>query len=86
MNGLKIIDQLEFANAHPNGKTPFGRDEYINKMKILTKNIIHKQEENRFINLIGNLEKLKSNEIKTLNIVCKEKHLDFKKNNIKGIF
>ena len=86
MNGLKIIDQLEFANAHPNGKTPFGRDEYINKMKILTKNIIHKQEENRFINLIGNLEKLKSNEIKTLNIVSKEKHLDFKKNNIKGIF
>ena len=86
MNGVKIIDQLEFANAHPNGKTPFGRDEYINKMKILTKNIIHKQEENRFINLIGNLEKLKSNEIKTLNIVCKEKYLDFKKNNIKGIF
>ena len=86
MNGLKIIDQLEFANAHPNGKTPFGREEYINKMKILTNNIIHRQEENRFLNLIGNLEKLKSNEVKTLNIVCKEKHLDLKKNNIKGIF
>jgi 2-methylcitrate dehydratase len=86
MNGVKIIDQLEFANAHPNGKTPFGRDEYINKMKILANNIIHTQEENRFLDLINNLEKLKSNEIKNLNIVCKEKHLDLKKNNIKGIF
>ena len=55
-------------------------------MKILANNIIHTQEENRFLDLIGNLEKLKSNEIKNLNIVCKEKHLDFKKNNIKGIF
>jgi hypothetical protein len=36
--------------------------------------------------LIGNLEKLKPNEVKTLNIFCKEKHLDLKKNNIKGIF
>ena len=86
MNGEKIIDQLEFANAHPNGKTPFGRDEYINKMKILANNIIHTQEENRFLDLIGNLEKLKSYEIKNLNIVCKEKYLDLKKNNIKGIF
>ena len=33
-----------------------------------------------------NLEKLKPNEVKTLNSVCKEKHLDLKKNNIKGIF
>lgn len=86
MNGVKIIDQIEFANAHPNGETPFGRDEYINKMKILNNNIIPKKEENRFLNLIGNLEKLKPNEVKTLNIVCKEKHLDLKKNNIKGIF
>ena len=44
MNGVKIIDQIEFANAHPNGETPFGRDEYINKMKILNNNIIPKKE------------------------------------------
>ena len=66
MNGVKIIDQIEFANAHPNGETPFGRDEYINKMKILNNNIIPKKEENRFLNLIGNLEKLKPNEVKTI--------------------
>jgi 2-methylcitrate dehydratase len=86
MNGSKIIDQIEFANAHPNGETPFGRDEYINKMKVLVNNKIKTQEENRFLDLIDNLEKLKSNEIKNLNVVCKEKHLDLKKNNIKGIF
>ena len=55
-------------------------------MKILNNNIVHRQEENRFLNLIANLEKLKPNEVKTLNIVCKEKHLDLKKNNIKAIF
>ena len=51
--------------------------------------IIVYQNDNKsdlFLDLIGNLEKLKSNEIKNLNIVCKEKHLDLKKNNIKGIF
>ena len=85
-NGEKIIDQLEFANAHPNGKTPFRRKEYINKMKSLFTNIVNKKEEIRFLNQIENLEKLKSDEIKILNVSCDEKHINLEKNKIKGIF
>jgi 2-methylcitrate dehydratase len=85
-NGEKIIDQLEFANAHPNGKTPFRRKEYINKMKSLFTNIVNKKEEIKFLNQIENLEKLKSDEIKILNVGCDEKHINLEKNKIKGIF
>ena len=35
---------------------------------------------------IENLEKLKSDEIKILNVSCDEKHINLEKNKIKGIF
>ena len=85
-NGEKIVDQLEFANAHPSGKTPFKRPEYIKKMKPLFKDMIDSKEEARFLNLIENLAKLNSNEVKQLNITCDKNKINFEKNSIKGIF
>jgi len=41
-DGSKIEDQLGIADAHPNGKKPFKRENYINKFKTLTANIIDK--------------------------------------------
>jgi len=34
-DGSKIEDQLGIADAHPNGKRPFKREDYINKFKLL---------------------------------------------------
>ncbi len=85
-DGTKIAKQLDFANAHPSGKTPFERREYIKKMKPLISDFVSQQEESKFINLISNLENLDSNEIKALNITCDKGEVDLSKNKIKGIF
>ncbi len=83
-NGKKISEQLERADAHPYGARPFKRKDYINKFKILTKNIIFRKESLRFIKIVENLRKLKNGQLGKLNIEVNKKYL--KKNNKKGIF
>ena len=85
-NNDKITDQLDYANAHPKGKTPFVRENYINKMKKLFKNIVEEKEEKRFLNLIDNLSNLNQDEVKRLNVNCKEGFLNLDNNKIKGIY
>ena len=83
-NRKKISEQLEKADAHPYGARPFKRKDYINKFKILTKNIIFHKESLRFIKIVQNLRKLKNGQLGKLNIEVNKKYL--KKNNKKGIF
>ena len=83
-NRKKISEQLEKADAHPYGARPFKRKDYINKFKILTKNIIFRKESLRFIKIVQNLRKLKNGQLGKLNIEVNKKYL--KKNNKKGIF
>ena len=83
-NGKKISEQLEKADAHPYGLRPFKRKNYINKFKILTKNIISHKESLRFIKIVQNLKKLKNGQLSKLNIEVNKKYL--KTNNKKGIF
>ena len=74
-NGSTITDQINVADAHPAGKRPFGRKEYINKFKTLTDGIITKQESDRFLKIVQNLRKLKSKDLKKLNIQVKNKDI-----------
>ena len=67
-NGSTISEEINVADAHPAGKRPFGRKEYINKFKILTDNIISKKESKRFLKCVQNLRKLKSKDLKGLNV------------------
>ena len=83
-NGKKISEQLERADAHPFGSRPFKRINYINKFKVLTKNIISVKESLRFLKNVQNLKKLKSGQLGKLNIEVDKKYL--KKNNKRGIF
>jgi len=47
-NGSKITEEIRVADAHPNGKKPFKRKDYINKFETLTKFIIDEEESKRF--------------------------------------
>ena len=67
-DGSKIEDQLSIADAHPNGKRPFKREDYIKKFKTLTTNIISDEETDRFLNDIQNLKKINKSELRKLNI------------------
>jgi 2-methylcitrate dehydratase len=67
-NGKIISEEINVADAHPAGKRPFGRKEYINKFKTLTNGLISKKESARFLKLVQNLKKLKPSDLKHLNI------------------
>ncbi len=67
-DGSKIEDQLGIADAHPNGKRPFKRQNYINKFKTLTANIIDQKESERFLEDVQNLKEINKSELHKLNV------------------
>jgi len=67
-DGSKIEDQLGIADAHPNGKRPFKRENYINKFKTLTANIINQKESERFLEDVQNLKEITKSELHKLNV------------------
>ena len=84
-NGSKLVEEINVADAHPAGKRPFKREQYINKFKILTKGIITKKESERFLRTVQNLKTLKSKDLKKLNIQVIPK-LNIRKNPKKAFF
>ena len=84
-NGKTISEEINVADAHPAGKRPFGRKEYINKFKTLTDGIITKNESARFLKVVQNLRKLKAKDLKGLNIEVMPK-VKSKSKRSKGIF
>ena len=71
-NGSKIVEEISVADAHPNGKNPFKRKDYIKKFKTLTNGIIEISESERFLNDVQNLRNLNKSELNKLNIQLKE--------------
>lgn len=67
-NGEKITGEKKLADAHPFGKKPFKREDYINKFLTLSSDIIPEKEQNRFLDLVQNLEKLSPDEVCQLNV------------------
>ena len=67
-DGSKIIEEREVADAHPSGKRPFRRSNYIDKFDMLTDGIISKKEAKRFLQLVQNLKNLKAKDIAQLNV------------------
>ena len=70
-DGSKIKSKLEVADAHPNGKRPFKREDYIRKFKTLTENIIDYKESENFLNNVQSLRELGKSELHKLNIEAK---------------
>ena len=84
-NGSTISDEINVADAHPAGRKPFGRKEYINKFLTLTSGIITNNESKRFLKSVQNLKKLKPKDLKSLNIEVIQK-INNKHKKSKGIF
>ena len=82
-DGSSISEEIKVADAHPAGKRPFERSQYIEKFRTLTDGIISEKESERFLTLVQNLKKLNAKDIQELNIEVKIK----KGNKVKkGIF
>ena len=76
-DGSKIKSSLDVANAHPNGSRPFKRENYINKFRILTENIIDQKESERFLNNAQSLRELGKSELYKLNIELKSEFKNY---------
>ena len=63
-----ISQEINVADAHPSGKRPFGREQYINKFITLTKGLISNNASDRFLKTVQNLKNLKSKDLDGLNI------------------
>ena len=84
-DGSIVSDELGIADAHPNGKRPFVRSNYVEKFKTLTDDIISVKESKKFLRNIQNLKKLSARDIQKLNIEVKKGN-KIKKLSEKGIF
>ena len=79
-DGSVISEEINVADAHPSGKRPFRRKQYIEKFKSLTDGLISTKETKRFLNLVQNLRSLKSSDLRALNIEIGSQFRKFKRN------
>ena len=79
-DGSKIVEERGVADAHPSGQRPFRRSNYIEKFNMLTDGIISQKESKRFLSLVQNLKKLKSKDVRKLNVEVMSKHYKKSKN------
>ena len=67
-DGSKIVEEKRVADAHPSGHRPFRRSNYIEKFKMLTDDLISKNESKRFLDLVQNLKSLSPKEVNQINV------------------
>jgi 2-methylcitrate dehydratase len=75
-DGTQISERLDNPNAHYLGAHPFQRPDYINKLAVLTEEVLPTVERKRFIDLVERLPQLSSNEVRQLNPVILEENLE----------
>jgi 2-methylcitrate dehydratase len=85
-DGKKLVDEIALADAHPLGAKPFARADYINKFKVLTEDLISREESDRFIDTAQQLAELSAEELKGLNIVLPGGRLTCAVRDKRGIF
>ncbi len=72
-NGTRISDEINVADAHPSGRRPFQRKQYIKKFESLTEGLISAKESQRFLEIVQNLRKLKPSQLSYLNLKTTQK-------------
>ncbi|ATJ89953.1 2-methylcitrate dehydratase [Acetobacter senegalensis] len=68
-DGRVLEEEQAVANAHPLGRTPWQRADYIRKFKTLTEDLISPSESERFLELVQRLPDLKPADLLALDLV-----------------
>ncbi len=82
-DGSKLEGEIAVANAHPLGKRPFGKDDYINKFKVLTRDVVDPQQGDRFLQAATKAGDLLPGELHKLNVALLDSTL---RKGMSGIF
>ncbi len=67
-DGRELVDALGVADAHPAGARPFGRAEYVAKLRTLASDYVADAEQDRFLALAERLPELTADEVLALNL------------------
>ena len=62
-DGRTLVDELAVADAHPLGRSPFGRRDYLQKFRELSLGIVPGFEQERFLHTIERLPRLSANDL-----------------------
>ncbi|MEX3610230.1 MmgE/PrpD family protein [Rothia sp. LK2588] len=69
-DGTVFAEEIAVADAHPLGARPFGREQYITKLRTLAEGKVSESELNRFIDAAENLSSLGAGELDALNVTA----------------
>jgi 2-methylcitrate dehydratase len=69
-DGARISERLDNPNAHYLGKKPFGRPDYVRKLRALSEGVAEEGEIDRFVGLVERLPALSPAEVGQLNPVA----------------
>ncbi len=75
-DGSTIIDELAVANAHTLGATPWKRDDYVRKFRVLTEGILARAEAERFLDAVQRLPGLRADELAGLTVAVPKDALE----------
>ena len=81
-----LIDEIDFADAHPLGARPFARPEYIGKFETLCEGVVETDEIARFLELVQDLPALTADALGGLNVEARPGSLECAKRDGRGIF
>lgn len=75
-DGSTVSERLDNPNAHSLGARPFGRADYIDKLRTLSEGVAEPAEIDRFLGLVERLPELSVDEVAQLNVVAPEGYLE----------
>jgi 2-methylcitrate dehydratase len=82
--GREISDEMAVADAHPLGARPFERPQYIAKFRQLAEDVIHPDEQKRFLALVERLPDLSAQDLVALSFMADPEKIS--DNKARGIF
>jgi 2-methylcitrate dehydratase len=75
-DGSRIVDEITVPNAHPYGSRPFGREQYLEKFRRLSSDVIAEGERERFMDCVQRLDELTTTDLESLTFSVPEGYLD----------
>jgi len=67
-DGTVIEGSRDVADAHPNGRAPFARPEYLHKFQTLARDVVPREEQDRFVALVERIDALTAEEVRELTV------------------
>ncbi|WP_029352108.1 MmgE/PrpD family protein [Bosea sp. 117] len=85
-DGTRIVDEIHTANAHPAGKCPFARVDYIRKFETLALQSTEAAERRRFLDLVQRLPELEPAQLRAVNLAAPGAFAEMVRGAKSGIF